>query len=305
MKSTSIAIASLFALHLAEAGGSPLTHLLTEQNTDIISTGAGGMRGTGSTQLAVTGVVGTPSRALLFWHGPTNDPTDGPLATIKMNGSLLQGINIGASDDNSWNMSNSQAYMADVTAIVTGDGTYTLSDAPRRNANGASLLIFFDDGVESNNRDIVLFTGNDSNMDNSYDPPGWYFGALGVGYDSGEAVVELHVSDGQDFGSQDDGVLVLNGESIARGGLFQGATVQGNPGTSVRNGKLWDIRRFDVSEQLSSGNKRIILQFDAKSDALSLIAVAIDLPAGSADRLVPVGPKTVVHYGRAPASTAD
>ena len=58
---------------------------------------------------------------------------------------------------------------------------------------------FFDDGDDSNNRDVVLFHGNDSNIANPFDADGWDVTLPGINYDTGAARMELHVSDGQTF----------------------------------------------------------------------------------------------------------
>ena len=278
---------------------SPLSHFLTVESTDFQSVGAGGLRGSGTTDLIVGSLTGSVQQAFLVWHGPTNAGPDGPISKITLNDNPVTGQHIGASDDNSWNMSNSHAYLADVTEIVRGNGTYTFAGPSSRMANGASLLVFYNDGNPANDRDMLLFVGNDSNMQNRYDPLGWYFGAVGVGFGEGRTTVQVHVSDGQDFGRTDDGTLRLNRQELATGGIFQGRTVQGNSRTSVRNGYLWDIIDYDVTDLLGEDDREIILEFGSVSDALSLVAVVIDLPNGAAKRLLPVGPKTVIHEGRA------
>ena len=63
--------------------------------------------------------------------------------------------------------------------------------------NGVSLIVFFDDGDDTNNRDIVMFDGNDSNVNNNgFDADGWNFSLTGINYDSGTASMDVHVSDG-------------------------------------------------------------------------------------------------------------
>ena len=161
----------------------------------------GPMRGVGEGAIELTGITGTVSAAYLYWHGPTssNDPASN--AQVVFGDTSITGTNIGTSGDNFWDAFNSQAYRADVTTLVTGNGSYALSGflKERADINGASLIVFFDDGNAANNRDIVLLDGNDANWDNPNDLYGWTASLPGLRYIGGEASVTLHVSDGQDF----------------------------------------------------------------------------------------------------------
>ncbi len=78
-----------------------------------------------------------------------------------MNDHPVLGINIGTSSDNCWQFENSQAYRADVTSLVTGNGTYALTGlgSGEVNTNGASLIVFFDDGNPGNDRTPFLSPG--------------------------------------------------------------------------------------------------------------------------------------------------
>jgi hypothetical protein len=285
-------LATLFILVLAGSGAhaSPLSFDAVLRGVDYVSAGAGGLRGTGTTDLTVSGLSAPPSQVYLYWHGPTNDDADGPLGTVTFAGTQVVGEHIGTSDDNFWGRANSQAYRADVTALVTGDGTYTLEDVAPNDGNGASLVAIFDDGNDSNNRDIVTFKGNDANFANPFDPLGWFFGANNIEYSGGSAFVEFHVSDGQNFGPFDDSPLLLNGVVLADGGTFQGASTPFNPATTVTNGSLWDIVRFDITGFLVPGNNNLLFTLGATNDALSLVFAAIDLPAGSTDVIDPIDP---------------
>lgn len=269
---------------------SPLSFLDTFQDTDFVSAGAGGLRGTGTTDIELSGLTGDPEVVYLYWHGPTSDDVDGPLQTIDFNGTQIVGESIGTSDDNFWGRPNSQAYRADVTALVSGDGSYTVSGTAPNDGNGASLVAFFDDGDDSNNRDYVVFDGNDANFDNSFDPLGWSFGANGIEYTSGDAFVEFHVSDGQNFGANDDSPLLLNGTTLATGGIFQGDTTPFNAATTVNNGSLWDIREFDITSFFTPGSNDLLFTLGNQTDALSLIFATISLPSGSASNIIPVDP---------------
>jgi len=281
---------AMVALCATSANANVISLFETQRDTDFVSAGVGGLRGAGTGDIELTGVSGDVNRVYLYWHGPTDSTDPNFNANITFNGIAVTGQNIGFSDDNFWGQLNSQAYRADVTDLVNGDGTFTIAGLPVDNANGASLLAFFDDGDDTNNRDVVLFDGNDANFDNPFDPAGWDISLNGIDYQGGDASLQLHVSDGQDFGPNDDGDLQFNGVSLASGGIFQGDSTPANFGTSVANGSLWDIENFDIDDLLALGLNNINVTLGSLQDALSIIVAAVNLPAGAA----PPDPTTVV-----------
>lgn len=275
----------------------------TQFNTDYASAGVGGLRGNGFGDIALAGVNGTVKKAYLYWHGPTNSTDPEFNANLTFNGNAISGDNIGFSDDNFWSQANSQAYMADVTSLVSGNGTYSLAGLSANNSNGASLVVFFDDGDNSNNVDAVTFTGNDANFTNAFDPDGWDVTLNNINYTSGMALLSMSVSDGQSFA---DGDFFLNGILLNPGtNPFQGLTVPQTPGSSVTNGGLWDIVQFDITSFLTPGINNLNLTHTGFNDALSAIHFAVLLPAGSApdqpddpDTPKPVNaPATIMLFG--------
>jgi hypothetical protein len=253
-------------------------------NTDVAYAGYGGMRTIGTGQIDLTGVSGTVTRALLYWHGPTDTADTAAGGTVSFGGTDITGTNIGLSSDNCWGFQNSQAYYSDVTSLVTGDGSYALAGFTDTSVeiNGASLIVFSDDGDDSNNRDVVLFHGNDSNVtDNGFDADGWNVNLPGINYTSGSASMDLHVADGQTF---DDTAIVLNGSVTLDAGpaIFQGDTVPNGASAANTDGGLWDIRSFDVTSALVPGNNDLTLTTGYIDDCLSLIVAAVNLPAGAA-----------------------
>ena len=218
MKHISIVAASALAVmvitvaagawHAQDAGANDIASFQTVFSTDMASAGYGGMRGIGTGTITLSGVSGTVTKALLYWHGPTNSTDPAVNAAVTFGGTPITGTNIGLSNNNCWGFTNSQAYRADVTTLVTGNGAYSLANFTKASAeiNGASLIVFFDDGNPANNRDVVIFDGNDSNIANIYDANGWNVTLPGINYASGTANMVLHVSDGQSAG---EAALVL------------------------------------------------------------------------------------------------
>ncbi len=259
-------------------------------STDFTVAGVGGLRNVGSGTIALSGVSGTVTQAFLYWHGPTNSADPNANANILVNGTPVTGTNIGFSDNNCWGFNNSQAYRADVTALVsaTGNGNYALtglgSGSPV-NSNGASLIVFFDDGDSSNNRDAVVFDGNDSNISNPFDAPGWNVTLGGINYTAGSAALQMHVADGQTYL---DDALILNGNVLVPAGpVFQGDSVPSANNGPGNNGSLWDIRTEDVTSFLVPGPNTLTLTTGVNSDCLALVAAIVDLPAGAAPNQPP------------------
>jgi hypothetical protein len=269
---------------------SVITFAETQFDTDWTSAAVGGMRTQGTGTIELTGVSGTVTRAYLYWHGPTNSTDPAANASVTFAGTGITGTNIGFSDDNFWGFENSQAYRADVTSLVSGNGTYALEDfrVPGvADINGASLVVYFDDGDDTNNRDVVTFHGNDANFGNPFDPDGWFALLNNINYTSGTVSVLFGVSDGQDFGVSDDPVAFLNGVPLyaATAGPFDGeGNGVGNAGSGVpSNGLLWDLDSFDITALMSPGDNDFTLTTGpSPSDALSLIHLHFDLPAGAA-----------------------
>jgi hypothetical protein len=276
-----IAVAAFGAAGSAQA--TDLTFFKTVFDTDFASAGYGGMRNNGTGTINLAGTSGTIAEAYLFWHGPSNAATaDAATAnqTVSFNGTDVTGSFLGISDNNCWGFANSLAYRADVSSLVTGDGNYSLAnfvkDSNNINVNGVSLIVFFDDGNDANNRDVVMFNGNDSNITNAFDANGWNITLAGINYSAGTASAQFHVSDGQTFG---DAALIANGTELAPAGpVFQGDTTPAGTGFQ----SLWDIRDFSVTSLLNPGLNDLNITTGVGGDCLSCVMIAIDLPAGSA-----------------------
>src|ERR1043166_1883241 len=284
-----IVLATLGILGAAQESlrGNNIAYRETIYDTDFVSAGVGGMRDSSSAVINIRGISGTVNKAYLYWHGPMNSLDPLANAVIRLNGQVITGSNIGFSDDNCWGFDNSQGYRADVTSFVRaeGNGAYVLSqfvkDGTNINANGASLLVFFDDHKSSNNRDIVLFDGNDSNAENAYDALGWNVTLAGINYSTGRGFLQVHVSDGQIY--EDDSVI-LNGTVLqGRGSVFQGTTVPSANDGPMGFGSLWDIKTWNITSIVTPGTNTLTLTHGyIRRDCISLVIAVINLPAGAA-----------------------
>ncbi len=267
-------------------GGSNFEFFTRFDSTDYASFGLGGLRTEGEGFIDVEGIDGEVTAAYLYWQGPTRTEDRIINSEIVINDiirnpffpRLITGTNIGFSSDNCWGFSNSQAYRADVTDIVVGDGPYLLTELIKgddADINGVSLLVFYDDGDDTNNRSIVVYNGNDSNISNPYDDIGWNAVLRDVTYSQGSAEIEMHVSDGQTY--LDDGVSINGTQIVGPGGVFDGDTVP-SAGVSL-NGLLWDIRRFDITSLLEPGPNDLLITSGTNNDCLSLVIAVIDTAA--------------------------
>lgn len=265
-----------------------LTNQISVLNTDFVSVGYGSMRGTAGTgTIALSGVSGSVTGAILYWHGPTQTADTAVNSQVSFAGQAITGVNLGVAYDNTWGFANSQAYAANVTSLVTGNGDYALSNFVKDNdgrvadINGVSLIVFFNDGSAANNRDVYLRGMNDSNVTLGSDPADWSQTLSGINYAAGdEALLQVHVGDGQGYG---DGGITLNAvETVAPGFNFQGTSVQNEPPTvpdgSVQGG-LWDIKQWIIpGGVLTGGTNTVALTSGTVADALSLVVMLISVP---------------------------
>lgn len=274
-------VALVGAAMMSTAGANSLVNFATVANTDFAMFGYGDMRGVGTGTITVSGVSGAVTRAVLVWQGPTNSASNAANAAVTFNSTPVTGTNIGNSSDNCWGFTNSRAYQVDVTSLVSGNGAYPLANFVKTGGidiNGVSLLVFYNDGNGTNNRDIVVFLGNDSNQTNTYDPAGWSATLNGINYSSGAATLRLIVADGQSF--SDNGVAINATQIVAPGSNWQGDTL---PPTIGSGNGLWDHSATDITGNLVPGiNNLTLTSTGGSSDCLSLISTIFDLPAGAA-----------------------
>ena len=334
---TLVALSSVVTL----AAATPVQNALTLRDVDwtwAATSGVGGACGLGgSTTLNLSGVNGPITHAFLYWHGvdalglcdenarlggdrahaltTRNAPTMGTTCdgvydnpTVDFNGTPVTGVPLGDATTNCWGEGSSRAYRADVTALVGGNGKYTLAGVSHQacdDLNGASLIVTFRDGDVTNDRDLVFFEGNDSNAAEAFpgETDGWHATLPGVHYTGGTATVQLHVADGQRFDASglDDGDLTLStgdtplvvGDALHR---YDGDSVPGRSYSRSERfglpGRLWDVHSFDI-QVLFSGENTYTLQMDGMdetNDCLGLVLLLVDLQAGSSP--VPAGQRS-------------
>jgi hypothetical protein len=260
----------------------PMSYFNTYRSTDFASAGVGGLRdkGNGTINLPNTFSYASVTHAYLYWAGLVDRPSFAG-QQINVNSSKVTGVRIGISFDQSYSL----VYRADITTLLRSSSgrTLNLSGFGNLNPNGASIVVFYKDGNNSNNRDVVLFDGNDTNggfdgipgiPEAARDEFGWNVPLSGVNYTTGSAYLQLHVSDGNPI-QRDGGMFFFEkGSIVPLGHVFSG--------TSVPGGGLWDIKDFKINSNLTQGINNLRLRMPLYEDYLDLIVTVFNLPAGSA-----------------------
>jgi cysteine-rich repeat protein len=254
-----LVLSTFLVLAATSAGAASLKRARSFSGVDWVSAGVGGIGGD-TADIALTGVTGPVTKAFLYWDGINVHAADAVYdnANLTLNGNPVVGTSLGDSSSNCWGPGTSRAYVADVTAYVTGDGTYSLTGlagALGKGANGVSLVVMFDDGDPSNDRDLVFYEGNDANRTDNYSGPpedgGWHARLDGITYGAGTANLQLHVADGQATVEPKPALVVSSAfKSLAIDDtptLFDGNSVQSAGASRAPDGDLWDINTLDIS----------------------------------------------------------
>jgi len=306
-----ISLVGLNMIFVGSATAKPISHTITLSNINWTSGGVSGVGSVGTGTIAISG-IGSNSvvQALLYWHGIDNGSANAVYdnANVSINGNDITGVNIGDSTTNCWGSGSSTAYRADVTAFVTGDGNYTIAGMAAKaghSANGASLIVTFEDGNDANNRDLAIFEGNDSDTTGfPGEDEGWHSSLPGINYNGGSVFAELHLADGQNAGDGPVTYATANGsltisDSVA---IYDGISVpdEGNGRLGLGQG-LYDVEFFDITSAFGNTPGIVTLNIDGQDtgpDCLGLIVLALDLEPGSA-------PPPMQNISLAPASAKN
>ena len=314
----SLGLAALVMAAPLSAANAPMTELMTLPHTDYVNAGVDGIgaaaiNGGGVGTIELSGVSGTVTQALLYWEGidivePDDEFIGGNAdydeAEIEFDGVPVSGTQLYAHGaNNGWPFTapgetpppSAGLYRADVTALIQAGGNRSyalegLADGGGHSANGASLIVYFDDGNPANDFRVVHYEGMQSN-DDGY----WQF-PFTVAYAGGAAEAIVHVADGQT--SLADGDLQFRVTPGVSGSntwnaitftnthydglpLFGGESVPGMGFPRASNGRrLWDIRRLPLTGAFGPpGTYSLATQFNGAQDALSLLVAQIVTPA--------------------------
>lgn len=299
--------------------------------SDYVSAGIGGIgaaaaEGGGTGTIELSGLSGTVTRAYLYWEGIDwdNPPAytggnyDYDEADILLDGEPLTGVRAAEKGfNNCWPASpplppdqshSAVLFRADVTAqvLAKGNGDYLLAglaDGAGHSANGASLIVFYNDADSGNDRKLVLYDSMSSNSDPEATEDRDL--SLPIDYAGGTAIVELHVADGQSNAADGEMAVYIspglpssssaNRMSFAAVidgvGRWAGQTVpaMGFPRNGPNN--LWDIRQFDVSGSLGKPQTyEAGIDLGIQGDCVSSLVELVSLPADPQPTLIMPNP---------------
>jgi hypothetical protein len=283
----------------APSMATPVAFAEIVNQTDWSQAGVSGVGDSASVDITLSGVTGTVKKAYLYYHG-IGSAGYAP-AGVTFAGVPIVPVALGNATTNCWGAGSSTAYRADVTAQVTGNGTYAvtnLANGAGMNANGASLIVFFNDADPTNNRDVALFEGNDSDHADFFpgETDGWHSTLSNISYTTGTANAYLHAADGQ---QASDGNVVL--AATPNNGGTNPMTIVDNAtlwdGTSLPDagrsrlelppnngeGDLYDIHGFDITGLFNgtAGTYTVNLDESPGADCLGLILAVLDFEAGA------------------------
>jgi hypothetical protein len=166
----------------------------------------------------------------------------------------------------------------------TSGRAFNLSGFGNLSPNGASIVVFYNDGNSGNDRDVVVFDGNDSIIgfdsidgvpEAARDASGWQTSLPNIKYTTLPTSLELHVSDG-DPNQLEGGLIIWPVPTLLApiGQIFSG--------TSVPGGGRWDIKSFSLNPALKESVNNLRLNSAYNQDELNLIVAVYNLPAGFA-----------------------
>jgi hypothetical protein len=251
---------------------------------DVVSAGVG-LRGAGTGSIVISGIPagGSVYRAYLYWATLGNVNT---YTSPTLNGQTVAGDLIGTSGDTCWGVQNNFVYRSNVTALVGGNGTYTIAGLPQNleggnDSQGASLVIIYQDNSQpfrtivvndgAVSLDLVQNSHTNTIQDLQPDNP------------VTDASVTYLVGDGQ--ARWDSGNVLFNGQSLASN-IFSGV-----------DGPFWGTHTFDVTDlidgsgvattTLNNNNPDVPTSPDCLLWAAAILSVTTNVPEENTSQLSP------------------
>jgi hypothetical protein len=204
---------------------------------------------------------------------------------LTLNGTSVTGTEIGQTADTNWGIGNNFVYRADVTALVPGNGMYTLrnllSSITGPDGQGASLVAIYADSADPRTNYISINDGA--------------AGVLKIGDIATSVAKGFTVGAGFDKATAIN--LVADGQQSSDNLLIQGTAVGGSDAFSGAQGALWDNRIDDVTALVPAGATTITQKVKAISDFLVWTASAVVIED--------VNSATLVHGALRPRAAID
>ena len=265
-----------------------LSTVITEQVHGGYTAAGIGMRNLGYGTISVAGVPAgaTVKSATLLWD-VLADQADPTFAQGTINGSPIAGAEWASGASPCWPVARNWSYEADVTSLVTGNGSYSLAGfatgesdgADPWNAGsasplleGASLVVVYQlaSMPEASIQIAAGATETDSGSSASATLDGFTVTAPAT------AKTTYIVADGQETGN----TASFDGATVPSVG-FPGADPQAVPSYSL--GNLWDTATTDVSSLTSPGDTSAALSVTGNGDCLVWVGQVLAV-SGAAPR---------------------
>lgn len=260
------------AVASATNAGATESATTVDVGSGTVVTGAGAVAAGTGLRFQTTGTItlsgipagATVTRAVLVWAvtvfraGTQFDPAPD---TIRLNGNVVAADTREGSGTLCWSDENEDGtvgFTADITGLITGNGTYTLSDHPNSPqlpwTEGASIVVFFTaPGVDNQVFSDFRFSAQATSlMQRSF---------VGVAGTGGAATVILAGPGGQTI--FDETVTVTDNGSISFDDTFNGDA-----------GDSWDNDEFDVSSVVPVGSSTLTVDVDPVDDCIG-VSVAL------------------------------
>lgn len=223
-------------------------------------------RGTGpitTADIVLTSVpVGaTIVSATLYWM-----TIGGGQDTITLDGTGVTGALVGQIGDTCWGADPGNSfYAADVSAIVTGNGTFTVTDFPSAavglDSQGASVVVVYQDPADARDNLVVISQG--------------IVGAVGVGES------RSHTIDGLTIPATADSATAVNivgdGQTFPDQFFFNSVPVGGSDPFPGADGEFWDTRVDDatayIDEELTSFTTTLTQNSDCLAWAVNALVI--------------------------------
>jgi hypothetical protein len=231
---------------------------------DYVAAGTS-LRDTTQGNITISGVPAGASvvEAYLYW-GMLDNGESPSLKNMNFNGTPIIGTLIGSDQDTCWGRANSFAYRANVTSLVPGNGTYTLTGVASGGfilAQGASLVVIYQRPGDPL-RSVILLDGD-------------------VALNTGGASYSLPISGFMAAApvSAKTTFIVGDGQNASEKAMFMAglgtATFQ-NP-FEGSDGPYWDTDTFNAGPTINFGNTSATARIVITDDCLMWVALAFSV----------------------------
>jgi len=238
-----------------------------------------GLRNRASGDIVIGGIPAgaTVTRAVLTWALLYNGPV--PSNKIKFNGTQVTAdLTATTSGTLCWGDGATIGYAADVTALVSGNGTYEITEPINGTVNassnpspvlpttdGASLFVFY--SAPGVNNQIL----SDFSYSTNTAPGGNNRSFTGITSTGGTATVVMAGPDGQNnFGEV---IAITAAGTLNFTNPWDGSDPNSGPDLSI--GNLWDTDTFDVSSIMPAGTTSLNISGPAGDDCVGLNAAVL------------------------------